>query len=155
MKFVIQRVSQAQVEIQGQDTQRIKTGLVILMGIHKDDTSEMNQKWIDKILKLRLFPDENKPINRSIQDINGEILLISQFTLYADCKGQNRPSFMAAAKPNQAKEIYHDFEKKLKRNWPQTKTGVFAADMQVSLTNDGPVTIVLEDSYSKFIGAVS
>ena len=144
MKFVIQRVSKAGVEIEGGATQEIGTGLVVLMGIHKDDTIADCEKWIQKILKLRIFPDDKKPINCSIQDINGEILLISQFTLYGDCKGQNRPSFIEAAKPDDAKRIYEHFENRLKEVWPQTKSGEFAAHMKVSLVNDGPVTIVLE-----------
>lgn len=144
MKFVIQRTTSASIIINQKITAQIGTGLVVLMGIHRDDTTDLNEKWIDKILKLRIFADEHKPINRSVQDINGEILLISQFTLYADCKGQNRPSFMDAAPPEKAKMIYDDFVVKLKERWPQTQTGEFAADMQVSLINDGPVTVILE-----------
>ncbi|MCP5463975.1 MAG: D-tyrosyl-tRNA(Tyr) deacylase [Deltaproteobacteria bacterium] len=144
MKFVIQRTTQASVTINNTETRSIGAGYVILMGIHKDDDDSEISKWIDKILKLRLFADEAKPINRSIQDIDGEILLISQFTLYADCKGQNRPSFMQAAPPEKAKALYEKFVCLLKEKWPKTTTGEFAADMQVSLVNDGPVTIVLE-----------
>ncbi len=144
MKFVIQRVSQASVVIEGSESAKINTGLVVLMAIHKDDVIADCDKWISKILKLRIFPDENKPINRSIQDINGDILLISQFTLYGDCKGQNRPSFIESAKPGLAKEIYDHFVSEFKKAWPKTQTGEFAADMKLSLTNDGPVTIVLE-----------
>jgi len=143
MKFVIQRVSQASVTIDKQESRSINEGIVVLMGIHKDDSKDETDKWIKKILNLRIFADDNKPINCSIQDINGDILLISQFTLYADLKGQNRPSFMEAAKPDQAREIYEDFAKKLKDSWPATVTGEFAAHMDVSLVNDGPVTIIL------------
>jgi D-aminoacyl-tRNA deacylase len=154
MKFVIQRVINASVIIKNSESgillnkKSIQSGLVILMGIHGDDKASDCDKWIQKILNLRIFADEAKPINRSIQDINGEILLISQFTLYADLKGQNRPSFMAAAKPEQAKEIYDAFVNKLEKAWPKTKTGEFAADMQVSLVNDGPVTIILDNTNS-------
>ncbi|MBU0506821.1 D-tyrosyl-tRNA(Tyr) deacylase [bacterium] len=144
MKFVIQRVSQASVSIDNQIKASIGPGLLVFMAIHQDDVLEDCDKWISKILKLRIFPDEKKPINASIQDIDGEILLISQFTLYGDCKGQNRPSFIQSAKPDQAKEIYDAFEEKLIQAWPKTKAGEFAADMKVSLVNDGPVTIVLE-----------
>lgn len=151
MKFVIQRVTQATVNITSEsqtvrksESRQIGPGMLILMGIHKDDTKQDSGKWIQKILNLRIFADEQKPINRSIRDMDGEILLISQFTLYGDCKGQNRPSFLEAAKPDVAQEIYNNFVTQLKDAWPGTKTGEFAADMQVSLTNDGPVTIVLE-----------
>ncbi len=144
MRFVVQRVSEASVIIDGKVAAEIKLGLVVLMGIHKDDTPGDCTAWVDKLIKLRLFADEQKPINRSIEDINGEILLISQFTLYGDCKGQNRPSFMAAAKPDDARKIYDHFVELLKKKWPKTKTGEFAADMKVSLVNDGPVTVVME-----------
>lgn len=143
MKFVIQRVSQAEVRIEGGKTESIGPGLLILIGIGEADSPDMIDAWIDKILKLRIFADDAKPINRSIQDINGEILLISQFTLYADSKG-NRPSFLKAAKPDKAKAIYDDFVARLKARWPQTKTGEFGADMKVHLVNDGPVTILLD-----------
>jgi D-tyrosyl-tRNA(Tyr) deacylase len=144
MKFVIQRVSEASVEISGKRTAEIGLGLLILMGIHRDDGVEAIDRWIEKILKLRIFPDDAKPINRSIEDIQGEILLVSQFTLYADCKGGNRPSFTGAAPPETAKRIYEHFVHRLKEKWPKTKTGEFAADMKVRLCNDGPVTIILE-----------
>lgn len=145
MRFVIQRVKNASVTINKEETRNIGEGLMILMGIHKNDTQENLDKWVDKILKLRIFPDDKKPINASIQDIQGEVLIISQFTLYADTKGQNRPSFLEAAKPDVAKSLYNQFVEKFKSKWPRTKTGEFAADMDVSLTNFGPVTIILED----------
>ena len=144
MKFVIQRVSQASVTIHNQTKASIGSGLLVFMAIHKDDIVSDCDKWIAKILKLRIFPDDKKPINASIQDVDGEILLISQFTLYGDCKGQNRPSFIQSAKPDDAIEIYDVFEKQLIQAWPKTKSGEFAADMKVGLVNDGPVTIVLE-----------
>lgn len=144
MRFVIQRVSQASVVVNNKTVAQIEKGLVVLVGIHKDDTKEMCEKWIDKILKLRIFSDDKKPINASIQDVQGQILLVSQFTLYANTKGQNRPAFLDAAKPDDAKEIYDFFVKTCKTHWPQTQTGEFGANMQVNLTNDGPVTIVLE-----------
>ncbi|OVE81697.1 D-tyrosyl-tRNA(Tyr) deacylase [bacterium K02(2017)] len=144
MRFVLQRVSKASVLINKETTEAIGGGLVVFMGIHQDDSKTDCDKWIQKILKLRLFADDQKPINRSIKDVDGQILLISQFTLYADCQGQNRPSFRQAANPELAQEIYNYFEGKLKQAWPQTKTGQFAAHMDVSLVNDGPVTIILE-----------
>lgn len=146
MRFVIQRVHQASVRINNQETASIGSGLLILMGIHQTDTHEQCAPWIEKILKLRIFPDENKPINRSIQDINGELLVVSQFTLYADCKGQNRPSFIKAAKPPQAQSIYDHFVALLKEKWQKTQTGTFGAMMDLSLINHGPVTIILEDN---------
>lgn len=145
MKLVLQRVLNAEVNINQNLTAKIGPGLCIFLGIHQDDTEKHCLKWIDKILKLRIFPDENKPINQSIADIDGEILLISQFTLFADIKGQNRPSFLKAAKPDKARELYNYFKKELLLKWPQTKFGEFGADMKISLTNDGPVTIILED----------
>lgn len=144
MRFVIQRVGEAHVAIEGRPAVSIGRGLVVFIGIHRNDTEKECAGWVDKILKLRVFPDQAKPINRSIQDVGGEVLLISQFTLYGDCKGQNRPSFIEAAKPEEARRIYNHFVDLLKQAWPKTKTGEFAADMKVSLTNDGPVTIILE-----------
>lgn len=144
MKFVVQRVSEGHVTIDGQ-TESIGQGLVVLMGIGKDDSEADCERWVEKLLKLRLFADEAKPINASLKDIQGEILLVSQFTLYGDTKGQNRPSFINAAPPEKAKAIYDHFVNLLKERWPATKTGVFAADMQVKLINDGPVTLLLED----------
>jgi len=143
MRFVVQRVSSASVEIGGAVAASIGPGLLVLIGIHRDDTSESCPPWVEKILRLRIFPDEAKPINRSIQDIDGEILLISQFTLYGDTKGQNRPSFGQAAPPDQARGLYEGFVRLMKEKWPKTQTGEFAADMKVRLVNDGPVTIIL------------
>lgn len=144
MKFVIQRVASASVDVEGETVSSIGRGILVLAGIHREDIKDDCSRWVDKILKLRIFPDEDKPINRSVQDIQGEILLISQFTLYGDTKGQNRPSFMEAAKPEQAKEIYEHLVELFQKKWPSTQTGEFAADMKVALLNDGPVTIVLE-----------
>ncbi|MBF0107397.1 MAG: D-tyrosyl-tRNA(Tyr) deacylase [Deltaproteobacteria bacterium] len=144
MKFVIQRVSKAGVTINKTQRRAMGAGLVVFMGIHKDDRVEDCGKWIEKILNLRIFADEQKPINRSVRDINGEVLLISQFTLYGDCKGQNRPSFINAAKPDVARVIYDAFETQLRQAWPKTTSGEFAAHMDVDLVNDGPVTIILE-----------
>lgn len=145
MKFVVQRVVEASVAIEGKPTVSIGPGMLVFMGIHRDDTQESCLPWIDKILKLRIFPDDQKPINRSIQDIDGEILIVSQFTLYGDCKGQNRPSFIKAAKPEAAEEIYNYFVTLLKSRWPKVATGEFAASMKIGLVNDGPVTIILEN----------
>lgn len=144
MRLIIQRVTQASVTVDNKIIAKIKQGFLIYFGIHKEDKATDCNTWIDKIIKLRIFADDHKPINRSIQDIDGEILFVSQFTLYADCKEQNRPSFTDAAPPAAAKEIYDEFVKQLKIKWPKTQTGEFAADMQVSSINDGPVTIIME-----------
>lgn len=143
MKFVIQRVLNASVEIDGSVAASIGPGLVVLVGIHKDDKREDLPRYVDKLLKLRLFADDSKPINASLRDVDGEALLISQFTLIADLKGQNRPSFIDAAKPEAARALYDEFVGLFTAAWPKTKTGIFAADMKVALVNDGPVTIVM------------
>ncbi len=144
MKFVVQRVTSASVEIEGNALVSIGPGLLVFIGIHREDSVEGCSRWVEKILKLRIFADEHKPINCSIQDIDGEILLISQFTLYGDTQGQNRPSFIEAAPPEQARLIYEHLVELMKQKWPKTKTGEFAAHMKVNLVNDGPVTVILE-----------
>ncbi len=144
MRFVIQRVRQAAVTIDGNIHSQIQAGLLIYMAVHKCDEIADCDGWVDKILKLRIFADDHKPINQSIQSVNGEILLISQFTLYAQTKGQNRPSFMNCKNPGCAQQIYEYFLMRLKQKWPATQAGVFAADMQVHSINDGPITIILE-----------
>lgn len=144
MKAVIQRVLEAGIVIENRQTARIGKGLLIFLGIHQNDTRETAEKLAQKIFKIRLFADGQKPINASLSDINGEVLIVSQFTLYADLKGQNRPSFIAAAKPDLAHGLYAHFVSSFKGLWPKVQTGQFAADMQVSLVNDGPVTIVLD-----------
>ncbi len=144
MRFVIQRVLSASVEIEGRTTASVGPGLAVFLGIHRDDKAEDCAAWVDKILKLRIFADDQKPINRSIQEVGGEILLISQFTLYGDTKGQNRPSFIQAAGPEAARKIYDHFIRLMNERWPKTQTGEFGADMKVNLCNDGPVTLILE-----------
>lgn len=144
MKFIIQRVKQASVIIENTITAEIEQGFLIYMGIHRDDDVTHCEKWINKILKLRIFSDAHRPINRSIQDVDGEILLVSQFTLYADTKGQNRPSFMLSKEPIEAEKIYNHFLENLKAKWKKTQSGTFAADMEIESINDGPVTIILE-----------
>lgn len=144
MKTVIQRVSTADVTINGQVVGKIEKGLVILLGISDNDTEETIAGIVRKISNLRIFSDENDKMNLSIKDINGQILVISQFTLYADCKNGNRPSFTGAGKPEHANYLYEYFIQEIKSLGIPVEHGVFGANMQVSLTNDGPVTIVLD-----------
>ena len=144
MRLVVQRVSEASVEIEGKINGQIKQGFMVLVGITNDDNEEIVDKMVNKLINLRIFEDENEKMNLSIKDINGELLIVSQFTLYADCSGGNRPSFVNAAKPDLANELYEYFVKKSKENIPVVQTGVFGAHMEVSLINNGPVTIELE-----------
>ena len=139
MKVVIQRVSQAQVAIEEQIVGQIKQGFMVLVGIHQEDTPEDVAYVVGKISKLRVFEDDEGKMNRSIQEIEGSILSISQFTLYAKTKKGNRPSFIEAARPDVSIPLYELFNQGI-----AVATGEFGADMQVSLTNDGPVTIVID-----------
>ena len=143
MKIVIQRVKQASVSIDSKLYNQIQQGLLLLVGIAPDDAQEDVAYAVRKITNMRIFSDDEDKMNLSVKDVNGEILSISQFTLYADTKKGNRPAFTGAAKPNLASQLYDDFNELLSREIP-VKTGVFAADMQVALVNDGPVTIVLD-----------
>ncbi len=151
MKVVIQRVSTASVTVDSQVTGEIKAGLLILLGIAHNDTKEDVDSLIDKIINLRIFEDVDGKMNRSLIDINGEILLISQFTLYADSKKGRRPSFTNAAKPDIAVPLYEFFIDSLKTQQITVKTGIFGADMNVNLCNDGPVTIILETQNGKIL----
>lgn len=148
MKIVVQRVSKANVEVDSKIVGEILEGLMLLIGICEND-SEADADWlIHKILNLRIFSDEEGKMNKSIQEISGEILCISQFTLLADYKKGHRPSFIKAAKPEIAIPIFEHFLKQIKLSNLKIESGIFGADMKVSLTNDGPVTIVL-DSQTK------
>lgn len=144
MKSVIQRVKEASVTIDHAIYSSIKEGMVVLYCVEKGDTEEKLNWMAEKITSLRIFEDENGKMNRSIKDIEGELLVVSQFTLASDCKKGTRPSFDNAEAPQKAKEMYEQFVKKLENNDITVKTGVFAADMAISLVNDGPVTFVLE-----------
>ena len=144
MKFVIQRVTHAKVEVEQKIIGSIQNGYLVLIGIAEDDNEEIADKLVKKLLGLRIFADENGKTNLSLKDVNGSLLLVSQFTLYADCSGGNRPSFVNAAKPDLANELYEYFVKKSKENIPVVQSGVFGAHMEVSLINNGPVTIELE-----------
>ena len=144
MKAVIQRVKHAQVEVDKKIVGKINEGFLILLGVAPDDTKEKADAMVKKIAKLRIFEDENEKMNLSIQDIKGELLVVSQFTLYADGSGGNRPSFINAAKPDLANDLYEYFVGKCKEVIPVVQTGIFGAHMEVSLLNNGPVTIELE-----------
>ena len=144
MRALIQRVKNAKVEVKNQIVGQINSGLLIFLGVHHNDTTENIDYLVKKISNLRIFEDENNKMNLSVKDINGSVLIISQFTLYADTRRGNRPDFINAAKPDKAKEFYQNFIEKFQTTGIHTQTGIFAADMQVSLTNDGPVTIQIE-----------
>ncbi len=146
MRVVIQRVSQASVSIDNQIKSQIKTGLVVLLGIAKGDEKEDIGWLCKKIVNMRIFPDEERVMNKSLLDIKGEILIISQFTLHASTKKGNRPSYIQADKPDTAISLYQSFITEVQSHLLSTKvqTGEFGADMQVSLINDGPVTILMD-----------
>ena len=147
MKLVIQRVTCSNLYIDGSLISQIKQGLVVLIGISKSDSENVIDKLVKKLLNLRVFEDENSKMNYSILDIEGEILLVSQFTLYADTKKGNRPSFINAADPKNAELLYNKFLEKLHIVLGDNiKTGRFGANMQIELVNDGPVTIIVENS---------
>lgn len=148
MKAVIQRVSEASVQVEGNTVGQIRKGLMLLIGIDEQDEKTDADWLIQKILNLRIFGDENEKLNLSIKDISGEILCISQFTLIADYKKGNRPSFIKAAKPDKAIPLFEYFKEEIAKSGLKTESGIFGADMKVSLINDGPVTIVM-DSISK------
>ena len=144
MRVVIQRAKNAKCTVEGQITGQIDHGYCIFVGFNNEDTDEIIDKMIHKILFLRIFEDENGKMNKSIQDVKGSILSISQFTLYADCKKGNRPSFTNAGKPDLATSLYDQFNQKIKDQGIHVETGIFGADMKIELLNDGPVTIVLD-----------
>ena len=143
MKLVIQRVNSASVTIENKLYSSINKGLLVLFGVEKDDSENMLEYFAQKLLKLRIFEDEQGKMNKSVLDIEGEILVVSQFTLCADCKKGTRPSFDNAKEPKVAKEYYEKFVEILKKSGINIKTGVFGAHMQVGLINNGPVTIIL------------
>ncbi|MDQ0066189.1 D-aminoacyl-tRNA deacylase [Chryseobacterium lathyri] len=148
MKIVIQRVSEAHVKIDGKIVGAIGKGLLLLVGIDENDEKADADWLVQKILNLRIFGDENDKLNLSVKDISGEILCISQFTLIADYKKGNRPSFIKAAKPDKAIPLFDYFKEEIANSGLKTESGIFGADMKVSLINDGPVTIVM-DSITK------
>jgi D-tyrosyl-tRNA(Tyr) deacylase len=143
MRAVVQRVSRARVTVDGGTTGQIADGLMILLGVGRDDTSAVANSMAEKIANLRIFEDDRRKMNRSLLDVNGGALVVSQFTLYGDARGQRRPSFIAAAPPEQGKKLYEEFNEALRRLGIAVATGVFQAMMSVELVNEGPVTILL------------
>jgi D-tyrosyl-tRNA(Tyr) deacylase len=148
MKVVIQRVSESHVKVDGKIVGEIGKGLMLLVGIDENDEKTDAEWLVQKILNLRIFGDEDDKLNLSVQDIKGEILCISQFTLISDYKKGNRPSFIKAAKPDKAIPLFDYFKEEISKSELKTESGIFGADMKVSLINDGPVTIVM-DSITK------
>ena len=144
MRFVIQRVNGATVKVNDKIEGKIDNGFMVLIGITHNDTKDIADLMIKKLLNLRVFSDENDKMNLSLKDVDGKLLLVSQFTLYADCKKGNRPSFVNAAKPEYANELYEYIVSMCKENGYGVEIGVFGADMKVELLNDGPVTIILD-----------
>lgn len=143
MKVVIQRVLNASVKVGGNITGKIKKGLLIFLGIESGDSDDMLKKYADKIVRMRIFEDENGKTNRALSDVNGELLIVSQFTLCADCSHGNRPSFIGAKEPVEAKRMYEKFISVCREQVPVVEHGEFGADMKVELLNDGPFTIIL------------
>ncbi len=144
MKFVIQRVSEASVTVDNEVIGQINKGFLVLIGVGQNDTTEIADKMVKKMTGLRIFEDENGKTNLSLSDVDGQLLLISQFTLYANCKKGNRPSFIESGAPGMAEKMYEYIIDKCKENIPIVEKGSFGADMKVSLINDGPFTIVLD-----------
>ena len=144
MKFVIQRVKHASVTVDSKVIGKINNGFMVLIGVENADTKEIADKMVSKLVNMRIFQDENDKMNLSLSDVNGELLLISQFTLYANCKKGNRPSFTEAGKPDMANEMYEYIISKCKDSIEVVEKGEFGADMKVELLNDGPVTIILD-----------
>lgn len=145
MRLVIQRVLHAEVEVEGTTVGKINRGFLVFVGAGHNDTKEIADKYLKKLLGLRIFEDENGKTNRSLKDVDGELLLVSQFTLYANCRKGNRPSFTQAGDPKKAEELYEYIIKECGKEIDVVQTGIFGAHMEVALINDGPFTVVLED----------
>ena len=144
MKVVLQGVSRASVSVDGEVVGAIGKGFLLLLGVADSDTIQIADKMVDKICKLRIFHDENGKTNLSLADVGGELLVISQFTLYADCKKGNRPSFIRAGKPDKAEQLYEHVTERCRMYVPKVEHGIFGADMKVELVNDGPFTLALD-----------
>lgn len=144
MKLVVQRVESAQVEVDTEVVGKINSGLLVFLGVAEQDNGSEIDWLVNKLLGLRIFNDAEGKMNLSVQDIKGEVLLVSQFTLYADCSRGRRPGFSAAAHPEKAEKMYQEFADKLSSGGIKPQMGIFGADMKISLINDGPVTLVIE-----------
>jgi D-aminoacyl-tRNA deacylase len=144
MRAVVQRVSRAKVTVEGRVTGEIAAGLMILLGVGKEDTSAISGSMAEKVANLRIFEDDDGKMNRSLLDVKGAALVVSQFTLYGDARGQRRPSFIAAAPPDKASALYEEFNAKLRNLGVTVATGIFQTMMSVELVNEGPVTILLD-----------
>lgn len=144
MRVVVQRVKHASVTINGTVNGKINNGFLVLLGVQSTDSEQDVDYLVKKVTNLRIFSDENDKMNLSLKDVNGELLIVSQFTLYANCKEGNRPSFVEAAKPDVAIPLYEYFVYECKKIIPVVETGIFGADMKVDLLNDGPVTIIMD-----------
>ena len=145
MKLVVQRVKKAKVTVAGKVVGKINEGFLVLLGVNHTDSEKTADYLVKKLCNLRIFKDENDKMNLNIKQVKGSLLIVSQFTLYSNCKEGNRPSFIDAAKPDKANKLYEYFCNKCKENEIEVETGEFGANMQVELTNDGPVTIILEN----------
>ncbi len=145
MRLVIQRVLQAEVQVNENTVGKINKGLLVFVGAGHEDSREVADKYLKKLLGLRIFEDENGKTNLSLKDVNGELLMVSQFTLYANCKKGNRPSFIEAGESHMAEELYEYMIQEAKKSVPVVEHGIFGADMKVSLINDGPFTIILDE----------
>ncbi|MBS0620208.1 MAG: D-tyrosyl-tRNA(Tyr) deacylase [Verrucomicrobia bacterium] len=144
MRLLIQRVSQAKVVVAGQTVGEIGKGALVFLGIHVSDTSSAIPWYVNKLVHLRMFHDAEEKMNQSLLDVQGEVLIVSQFTLYGDCTQGRRPSFTEAAPPEKARALYEEFVLEVKKLVKKVETGVFGAHMEVSLTNDGPVSLLIE-----------
>ena len=145
MKFLIQRVLEASVKVDGETVGSIGKGLIVFVGAGREDDRAAADKYLKKLLGLRIFEDENGKTNLSLKDVNGELLFVSQFTLYANCKKGNRPSFIEAGDPDTANELYEYILREAAKSVPVVQHGIFGADMKVHLVNDGPFTIILDE----------
>lgn len=146
MKFVIQRVKRASVTVDGEIVGKIGKGFLVLVGVGNGDTKETADKFLKKLLGLRIFEDENGKTNLSLADVQGEILMVSQFTLYANCRKGNRPSFIEAGEPKLAEQLYEYLLAEAAKSVPIVQKGIFGADMDVELVNDGPFTVILDEN---------
>ncbi|MFZ5351397.1 MAG: D-aminoacyl-tRNA deacylase [Bacillota bacterium] len=144
MRAVVQRVSSGSVEVEGKVVGSIDAGFVVLLGVSEKDSMEDVKYMVDKVLNLRIFEDEDEKLNLSLLDVRGELLVVSQFTLYGDCRKGRRPNFMSAAKPEKADELYKEFVNMSRAMGIKTETGVFQANMKVNIVNDGPVTVIVD-----------